>query len=212
MENEQPLLQAEEPLPLPETPVDSGTPSYKEMKKNVEAILFMAEQPVSLEALKRFFQTDEPTLIQVLAELSSDYQERGIALVNVAGGYQLGTSPDCEVWVRQFLQNPATTVLSKAALEALAIIAYRQPITRGKVETIRGVNSDAVISSLLEKNLVSEVGKSDELGHPTLLGTTTDFLKYFGLPSLSALPSHPFEATQLSLLDSPAENEPSHEN
>lgn len=169
------------------------------IKKIIESLLFMVEQPISMARLQGFLQVEASLINEAIAMLKVEYESRGIRVFEIAGGYILGTAPECEAPVREFLESPVKTPLTKAGLEVLAIIAYRQPVTRGEVENIRGVNSDSVISSLIDKDLVTIVGKSEELGHPTLIGTTDAFLKQFGLSSLDILPSHPFNSAQLTL-------------
>lgn len=169
------------------------------IKNIIEALLFMTEEPLGLERLKGFLQVETSLIVEAIAMLKAEYETKGIRVYELAGGYILGTSPECETVVREFLESPTKVPLGKASLEVLAIIAYRQPVTRGEVENIRGVNSDSVISSLVDKDLVTIVGKSEELGHPTLLGTTDTFLKQFGLSSLDILPGRPFNSAQLSL-------------
>jgi len=182
---------------IPEQPVDAG--QREQLKNTLEALLFMAEEPIPLERLSHLLSIDNDTLACLIDDLSAGYRNRGVRILHIAEGFKMGTAPECAEVVKNFLENPAQVTLSKAALEALAIVAYRQPITRGGIENIRGVNSDAVVAGLLEKGLLSEVGQSGDIGRPFLLGTTTEFLKYFGLVNLDALPEHPFAATQLPL-------------
>jgi segregation and condensation protein B len=123
-----------------------------------------------------------------LEELDENLRIRGLRLQRHAGRVQLTTAPELAEAVERFLGLEATSRLSRAALETLAIIAYKQPVTRPAVDSIRGVNSDGVIKSLLSKGLLQEVGRSEGPGRPILFGTTPEFLQHFGLNSLSELP------------------------
>ncbi|MFC1478789.1 SMC-Scp complex subunit ScpB [Candidatus Margulisiibacteriota bacterium] len=195
-----PVETIEEKEILIEVPEQHLEPDHKKkLIKELEAMLFMAKQPITLDSLEEFLGSDQKTILNLLDELIDEYQDKGINIFNIAGGYIMGTAPECVLQVQKLLENPTKVILSKAALEVLAIAAYRQPVTRSSIEHIRGVNSDAVISSLQDKNLLREVGRSEDIGRPILLGTTDDFLKHFGLPNLEALPEHPFAATQLPL-------------
>ena len=169
--------------------------------RRLEAILFMAKEPIPASRLESLAGVSQDVLLTLLVQLVESSRERGIQVIEVAGGWQMRTHPECNDTVKSFLENPTSVALSRAALEVLAIIAYRQPMTRGAIEHIRGVNSDAVASTLLEKELIAEGGKSTDIGRPTLLVTTDKFLKHFGLNRIEDLPSRPYAATQLSLID-----------
>ncbi|HTX91401.1 MAG TPA: SMC-Scp complex subunit ScpB, partial [Anaerolineales bacterium] len=125
---------------------------------------------------------------QELAALDTDLAARGLRLQRHAGRVQLTTAPETAELVERFLGLEATSRLSRASLETLAIIAYQQPVTRPQVDAVRGVNSDGVMKSLLGKNLIQEVGRTEGPGRPILYGTTPDFLQHFGLGSLGELP------------------------
>lgn len=158
----------------------------------VEAILFVAPAPVSVQQLAEALATSPGEVEEALRLLARDLQNaRGIRLQQHEGRYQLTTAPELAEEVERFLGLEATARLSRAALETLAIIAYRQPITRPGVDAIRGVNSDGVIKSLLSKGLIQEFGRAEGPGRPILYGTTQDFLSHFGINSLDDLP--PFE-------------------
>ena len=158
----------------------------------VEAILFVAPAPVSVQQLAEALATPPGEVEEALRLLARDLQNaRGIRLQQHEGRYQLTTAPELAEEVERFLGLEATARLSRAALETLAIIAYRQPITRPGVDAIRGVNSDGVIKSLLSKGLIQEFGRAEGPGRPILYGTTQDFLSHFGINSLDDLP--PFE-------------------
>lgn len=162
------------------------------IKGVIESLLFVNERPVSLEQIKRVLETVTPTEIKkAIAALQESYLERnsGITIEEIAGGYQMLSNPKYVTYVRKFYKTKHKEKLSKPALETLAIIAYKQPVTRGDVELIRGVNSDGVVSSLLNKELIKMTGRKDIPGRPFLYGTTKQFLEYFGLKSLDTLPN-----------------------
>jgi segregation and condensation protein B len=163
----------------------------EEIKSIVESLLFVAEGPQSLQRLGEILDSvDRATLQGVLNEIQADYesQNSGIRLVEVAGGYQLRTAKANADWVKKYLGGrPAR--MSKATLETLAIIAYRQPITKAEVEAIRGVDVDGVVTTLLERNLIRAVARKDVPGRPFLYGTTPEFLQLFNLKDLSQLPT-----------------------
>ena len=158
----------------------------------IEAILFVAPAPVSIQQLAEALATPPGEIEETLRLLDRALQNaRGIRLQRHEGRYQLTTAPELAEEVEKFLGLEATARLSRAALETLAIIAYRQPITRPGVDAIRGVNSDGVIKSLLSKGLIQENGRTEGPGRPILYGSTQDFLSHFGINSLDDLP--PFE-------------------
>jgi segregation and condensation protein B len=164
----------------------------QQLKSALEALLFVSGNPLSMDKLKGIF--DEATVDQIdmqLAVLRQDYDDRnsGIMLAEVAGGYQLATRPEHFNWIRKFKAVKVSTKLSKPALETLAIVAYKQPITRTEVEAVRGVNIGGIMRNLMERRLVKIVGKKDVPGKPMMYGTTQDFLQYFGLKDLSSLPT-----------------------
>ena len=164
----------------------------QQLKSAIEALLFVSGNPLSLDRLKGVF--DEATAEQVEAQLAAvrqDYEDRGagIMLTEVAGGYQLATRPENAPWIRKFKAVKLSAKLSRPALETLAIVAYKQPITRTEVETVRGVNIGGIMRNLMERRLVKIVGKKDVPGKPMMYGTTQEFLQYFGLKDLSALPT-----------------------
>jgi segregation and condensation protein B len=178
----------------------------EELKSIVESILFVADGPQTLQRIGEILdRADRETLPGVMTELQSDYesQNRGIRLVEVAGGYQLRTARTNADWVKKFLGGrPAR--MSKATLETLAIVAYRQPITKAEVEAIRGVDVDGVMTTLLERNLIRAVARKDVPGRPFLYGTTPEFLELFNLKDLSHLPTLK-EMEEISLPEIPSE-------
>lgn len=165
---------------------------YFPLDARIEAILFVAPAPVTIGQLAEALGVSNEVVEQGLQQLSRNLViGRGLRLQRHEGRYQLTSAPELAEEVEKFLGLEATARLSRAALETLAIVAYRQPITRPGVDAIRGVNSDGVIKSLLSKGLIQEVGRAEGPGRPILYGSTQDFLQHFGLNSLDELP--PFE-------------------
>lgn len=165
---------------------------YFPLDARIEAILFVAPAPVTIGQLAEALGVSNDVVEQGLQQLSRNLTNgRGLRLQRHEGRYQLTSAPELAEEVEKFLGLEATARLSRAALETLAIVAYRQPITRPGVDAIRGVNSDGVIKSLLSKGLIQEVGRAEGPGRPILYGSTQDFLQHFGLNSLDELP--PFE-------------------
>lgn len=163
--------------------------STTNLKKIVEAALFVSSGSVPMDDLAKFVQIPTAELSALIVEMNAEYAERhGLHIIEHKRRIQLVTSPEMAVPLEEFLGIEITTTLSRAALEALAIIAYKQPITRPQIEEVRGVNSDGVVRNLLSKGLVQETGRAETLGKPVLYGTTEDFLHYFGLQSLDELP------------------------
>jgi segregation and condensation protein B len=154
----------------------------------VESLLFVADAPVSVSRLAEALEVTPGRVEQVLAGLETGYAERGLRLQRVGTRVQLVSAPEAASYVERFLGLEARTRLSRAALETLAIIAYRQPITRPEVEAIRGVSSDSVLRTLLSLGLIEDLGRAPTVGRPVLYGTSFDFLQHFGLSSLDELP------------------------
>lgn len=160
------------------------------LEARLEGLLFVSAGPVTVGQLAEALSCKIQEVEEGLRKLEITYSEgRGVSLQWHAGRVQLTTAPQLALEVERFLGLEATARLSRAAMETLAIIAYRQPVTRPGVDSIRGVNSDGVMKSLLSKGLVQEIGRSEGPGRPILYGTTTEFLQHFGLSSLSVLPS-----------------------
>ena len=155
---------------------------------SLECLLFVAAEPVAPAQLASALDLTVSEIEKGLEELESNLANRGLRLQRHAGRVQLTTAPELADSVERFLGLEATSRLSRAALETLAIIAYQQPVTRPVVDSVRGVNSDGVIKSLLSKGLLQEVGRSEGPGRPILFGTTPEFLQHFGLNSLIELP------------------------
>jgi len=159
----------------------------------VEALIFASSEPLMIKTIAEITELDIHTTIQIVAELVDEYQhhQRGIQLREVAGGYQFGTISECAPYLEKMQKTPRHTGLSAAAIETLAIIVYKQPITKAEIEAMRGVSVESSIANLVEKNLITEVGRKDSPGRPILYGTTKHFLKHFGLNDLSELPRVP---------------------
>ncbi len=154
----------------------------------VEALLFASSEPLTRDHLAELSQATVSEIDLALDYLSASLDGRGIRLLRNGASAQLGTTPETAAAVVRLLGSEPRSRLSTAALEALAIIAYRQPITRTGVEAVRGVNSERAISTLQARGLVEEVGRAEAPGRPILLGTTMEFLEYFGLAGLEELP------------------------
>ena len=166
----------------------------KELKAIIEGLLFASgDEGVTIKTLSHILETTEQVVEHVLDELTYDYEHtaRGIMIMHSHEVYHLTTKPEHSQYFKKLLETPQSTKLSQAALETLAIIAYKQPITRVEIEEIRGVNSDRPVQTLVARSLVEEVGRKDAVGRPILFGTTRDFLTYFGLTSLKELPPFP---------------------
>jgi len=158
------------------------------LKSIVEALVFVCDQPVTPKELGRTLRTDAATVRAALEAIVLETAGRGVQLVEVAGGFQLRTSPEHASWVQYWLEARPVR-LSRASLETLAILAYRQPVTRADVELVRGVDCGGVLKLLLERGLVKILGKKDEPGRPLLYGTTSGFLELFAMKSLRDLPT-----------------------
>lgn len=154
----------------------------------LEAVLFAAAYPVHIEELVQVCGWPRATLELDLDALEAALEERGLRLQRIAGGCRLVTAPDCAYWVENYLQSHNKVRLSRPQMEALAIVAYNQPVTRAIVDTYRGVHSERVLAQLEDLHLIREVGRAPLPGRPILLGTTPEFLRYFALDSLDDLP------------------------
>jgi segregation and condensation protein B len=167
-----------------------GVGASPELLRALEALLFVSDEPVPSVALAQALGVDRRDVEELCAELASSYEARGAGIVlrNVAGGWRLTTHPEAAEVVERFVLSSRHARLTKASLETLAIVAYKQPVTRHQVSAIRGVNSDGVLRALVERGLVAEVGREETPGRPVLYGTTPDFLERLGLPSLASLP------------------------
>lgn len=163
----------------------------REKKALLEALLFLSGEPVMPLTLKSVSGLDEAEIKRLMEEIITDYRDRngGILIAEIAAGYQMITNPDYAAWIRKFDSSIVSNKLSAAALETLAIIAYKQPMIKAEVEQIRGANSDGVVKTLLDRRLIKIVGKKEAPGKPMLYGTTKDFLQYFGLKDITELPT-----------------------
>ena len=159
--------------------------------RDVEAILFVADEPLTSAALAQLMEIDREVVDQLLEGLAGEYRETGsgLQLRRVAGGWRLYTHPDAAPVVERFVLSSRHTRLTRAALETLAIVAYKQPVTRHQVSAIRGVSSEGVLNALVERGLLAEVGREEGPGRPILYGTTPQFLERLGLDSVADLPS-----------------------
>ena len=185
---EQPSTVAEEPSIEPiEVPQLS-------IEALVESLLFVADGAVPVARLAEALNVTPRAVETALTALAEMYMGRGLSLQRYRDKVQLTTAPAAAAPVERFLGLAATTALSKAALESLAIIAYQQPVTRPQIEAVRGVNSDSVIKNLLSKGLIEEAGRTEGPGRPTLYATTPEFLQHFGLTALTDLPPLNFDA------------------
>lgn len=161
------------------------------LKPVIEALLFAADAPLSFEKMAHILEGEErDTIREALKELVEDYRERsgGFFIEEVAGGYQFRTNPEFAPWLRRLFKIGLQRI-SKAAMESLAIIAYKQPVTRAELESVRGVDSGGVLATLMEKRFIKIVGRKEVPGRPVVYGTTKEFLETFDLKDLSCLPS-----------------------
>ena len=165
------------------------------IKYAIEGILFAAGEPVKAAKLAVVLDTDIDTVKNAVDELKSEYNEnkRGFNIIDILDGYQICSRPEYYAYIQEILGEQRNQPLSNAAMEALAIIAYKQPITKGQIEHIRGVNSDGCVNRLYERGLIDEAGRLDAPGRPILYVTTDNFLRCFGLSSPDELPPVNFE-------------------
>ncbi len=161
-----------------------------ELKPVVEGLLFAAEGPVRPEQIATTLEIERSEAVAILQGLAEEYRQagRGFVVEQVAGGYQFRTRPEHSQWLRRFRKSRMFR-FSRQALETLAIVAYRQPVTRADIDYLRGVDSGGVLKTLLDKRLVRILGKKDIPGRPLLYGTSSEFLELFGLRDLGGLPS-----------------------
>jgi segregation and condensation protein B len=157
----------------------------------LESLFFVSDEPLSASVLAQTLEADRRDVENACDALAKQLEDRGSGLVlrNVAGGWRLFTHPDVAAMVERFVLSSRQARLTKAALETLAIVAYKQPVTRHQVSGIRGVNTDGVLRALQDRGLIEESGREETPGRPVLYGTTPTFLERLGLPSLAALPS-----------------------
>ncbi|MBV9689536.1 MAG: SMC-Scp complex subunit ScpB [Ktedonobacteraceae bacterium] len=165
-------------------------PTATQLAAAIESLLFVSGRPLERAELRKLLDSDDKRLSSALQTLERDLEEqgRGIRLQRLGEQVQLVTAPQNAHYVAALLGLPMTAKLTTAGLETLAVIAYRQPITRSQIEAVRGVNSDRALASLLQHGLVAEVGRAQAVGRPALFATTVEFLQQFGLTSLEQLP------------------------
>lgn len=166
----------------------SESPQELSLEAKIEALLFVAPSTVSVKQLAEALEVKPKEVEGALKNLEAEYAQRGIRLQSHKGDLRLTSAPQTAEIVERFLDLEATTRLSHAALECLAIIAYQQPVTRPQVDSVRGVNSDSSMRSLLSHGLIEEAGRADSVGRPILYATAPDFLQHFGLGKLEDLP------------------------
>lgn len=165
--------------------------SKGQIKSIIESILFVSEKPVMLEQIKDVLEgVDTVEIRAMINEIKSDYESRksGIGIMEVAGGFQMCTSESSAPYLKKYYKIKHAEKLTTPTLETLAIIAYKQPVTRLDIESLRGVNIDGVVKNLQDKGLIRIAGRKDGPGRPFVYGTTRQFLEYFGLKSLDELP------------------------
>ena len=182
------------------TPGTSAQPLNDHLVVVIEAIVFASPEPITLRAILKLLDAEPKEQVQAaIAELQRRYEDRpgGLQLVEVANGYQIVTRPELHEWVRRMFHERTTQKLSVQALETLAVIAYKQPITAAEITEIRGVNTSGVIGTLLERGLVKISGRRQVVGRPFLYSTTREFLDRFGLRDLNDLPKVEDMATAL---------------
>lgn len=166
----------------------------KKIKGIVEGLLFASgDEGITIKQLSNVIEVPEKTIEYVIEELTYDYEldNRGMAILQSNEVFHLTTRPEHNEYYKRYIHSPRASRMSQASLETLAIIAYRQPITRIEIEEIRGVNSDYAVQTLLARSLIESVGRKDTIGRPMLFGTSKEFLIYFGLTSLEDLPPLP---------------------
>ena len=165
-------------------------PSGPSDRKVIEAILLLADAPVPATLIGQLLERPRDAIELVLRDLAASYgrEERGFVLREVAGGWRLYTSPDCAPWLERFARRDSHPRLTAAALEVLAVVAYRQPLSRSEISEIRGVDSEGVVRTLVQRGLLEETGRAPGPGSPALLSVTDDFLERMGLRSVEELP------------------------
>lgn len=169
---------------------------FDNIKGVIEGLLFLSgDEGIDAKQIAEIVELDEATVIDLIEDMKADMrrQQRGLQIVEVARAYQLTTLPEHASYYEKLATSPSSSTLSQAALETLAIIAYKQPITRTEIEEVRGVKCEKAINTLLSKQLIRELGRAEGIGRPILYGTSKEFLEYFGLRELSDLPEPPVE-------------------
>lgn len=162
----------------------------KEIEAVVEALLFISGEALPLSVIAQTVELDKATTKAIIITLAEKYEsdKRGIRIIEINDGYQMCTAAECFEFIRNMYKSPKRQGMTQALLETLAIIAYKQPITKAQIEEIRGVSADHAVNKLIEKNLICETGRLNAAGKPILFGTTNEFLRYFGFKSTKELP------------------------
>lgn len=187
---------------MPETDMNSKKPKKKlALEAKIEALLFVSSSATAPKQIADALEVTTNAVNKALENLAEQLSTRGLRIQENKGRFQLTTAPELSQLVEKFLHLEATSKLSPASLEALAIVAYQQPVTRPAIDAIRGVNSDSVIRNLLSKGLIEEAGRSDGPGRPILYSTAPEFLQYFGLASLKDLPPIDLERQREKIKD-----------
>lgn len=161
-------------------------------KSIIEAMFFVSDKPLFVNEIKGVLEEfDGQAIKDIITELTKEYEDmsRSFRIKEIAGGYQIVTDPSLAPWLKKLYKTSGADRLTGPSLETLAIIAYKQPVTKPEIEAIRGVNVDGVLKTVIEKNLVRIAGRRETVGRPILYGTTPEFLQYFGLNSLKELPN-----------------------
>ena len=163
----------------------------KESKSVIESLLFISGEPMTIDSIKKITEIDKNKIDVLVKELISDYSHRnsGLLVIEVAEGVQMVTNPASSPYIKKLISTAVPTKLSQPSIETLSIIAYKQPIIKAEIEAIRGVNSDGVVKTLLERRMLKILGRKEVPGRPLMYGTTKDFLQYFGLKDLTELPT-----------------------
>ncbi len=175
--------------------------TINELEAVIEAILFAGGEAVSIKNIALATEQDEKTVRTVINNMADKYafEKRGIRIIQIEDSYQMCTNSDYYDYIKKLYQSPVRKTLSTTLLETLAIIAYKQPVTKGQIEEIRGVNADHAVNRLMEYGMVEEKGRLDAPGKPILFGTTDEFLRYFGFNTLDSLPRSVRDDEQLRL-------------
>lgn len=170
---------------------EKQTRSISEIIAVIEALIFVSDEPLTVKIISDVLEEDRETIQSAIEELSKEYEERegGLVLREIAGGWQIATRAEYHEDIRKFLKSRPSAKLSLAALETLAVIAYKQPVTVPEIMEIRGTQSASAIKTLLDKKLIVNKGRKETVGKPMQYGTSKDFLLQFGLKDLSELPS-----------------------
>jgi segregation and condensation protein B len=171
--------------------IETGGRSLEEIASAVEALIFVSDEPLAVKTIAEILEEDREIVVSVLENLAEEFNSRtgGLQLREIAGGWQISTRPEFHEEIRRFLKTRPNAKLSLAALETLAVIAYKQPVTVPEILQIRGVQSGSAIKTLLDRRLIVAKGRKETVGRPMMYGTSKEFLLQFGLKDLSELPS-----------------------